>query len=120
MMIAAFVLLGLFATVISTVYFATGWRVFEKAGKPGWAWIVPIYNAVVLLQICGKPMWWLVFFFVPCINVAAIVFVILLTIELGKRFDKSGGFIAGLILLSPIFFPLLAFGSSQYREPQMA
>ncbi len=36
------------------------WKVFEKAGKPGWAAIIPIYNLIVLLDIVGKPIWWLV------------------------------------------------------------
>jgi hypothetical protein len=45
------------------------WKIYEKAGKPGWAAIVPIYNIIVLLEIIGKPVWWLLLFLVPCVNI---------------------------------------------------
>ena len=66
---------------------------------------------VVLLQFVRKPMWWIVMFLIPFVN---FIFVILLYIELAKAFGKGGGFAAGLIFLSIIFFPILGFGSSQY------
>ena len=87
------------------------WKVFTKAGKPGWAAIVPIYNIVVLIEIVRKPMWWIAMFFIPFVN---FVFCILLYVGLAKAFGKSGAFAAGLILLAPIFFPILGFGSAQY------
>lgn len=87
------------------------WKVFTKAGKPGWACIIPIYNLVVLLQIIRKPMWWIVMFFIPFVN---IIFVILLYVELAKSFGKGTGFAVGLLLLGIIFLPILAFGSAQY------
>ena len=36
------------------------WRIFEKAGQPGWAAIIPIYNVIVLLEIVGRPLWWII------------------------------------------------------------
>jgi hypothetical protein len=101
----------IFALVVGVLMIASMWKVYTKAGKPGWAAIIPIYNLVVLLQIVRKPMWWIVMFFIPMVN---FIFLILLYIELAKSFGKGGGFAAGLIFLSIIFFPILGFGSSQY------
>ena len=97
---------------IGIFYIATFWKVFEKAGKPGWASIIPIYNIVVLLDIAGKPVWWIILFFIPIVN---FIFAILTYVGLADRFGKGGGFAVGLILLGIIFFPILGFGSAQYR-----
>ncbi len=88
------------------------WRVYEKAGQPGWAAIVPIYNLYVLLKIAGKPGWWLVLFFIPIVN---IVMMVLTYLEVARKFGKSDAFAVGLILLSFIFFPILAFGDATYK-----
>jgi hypothetical protein len=102
-------LIILFAFTILMI--ASVWKIFTKAGKPGWASIVPIYNIVVLIEIVRKPMWWIAMFFIPFVN---FVFCILLSVGLAKAFGKSGAFAAGLIFLGPIFFPILGFGSAQY------
>jgi hypothetical protein len=90
------------------------WKVFVKAGKPGWAAIIPFYNMYVLLEIVGKPGWWLIMFFIPVVN---IVFLILTYLELAPRFGKSAGFAVGLIFLPFVFFPILGLDSSQYIPP---
>ena len=72
------------------------WKIFEKAGKPGWAAIIPIYNIIVLLEIIGKPLWWLILFIIPLVN---IVFAIWATNLLSKSFGKETGFTIGLIFL---------------------
>ena len=87
------------------------WKIFTKAGQPGWASIIPIYNIYVLLQIVGKPGWWLVLFFIPLVNM---VIGIIAMIALAENFGKGGGFSVGLILLGVVFFPILAFGGAQY------
>jgi hypothetical protein len=87
------------------------WKVFAKAGKPGWAAIIPFYNMYVLLEIVGKPVWWLIMFFIPIAN---IVFLILTYVALAPRFGKSAGFAVGLIFLPFVFFPIMGFDSSQY------
>jgi hypothetical protein len=88
------------------------WKVFEKAGQPGWASIVPVYNLYILLQICNKPVWWLVLFLIPLVNFIA---AILVALALGEKFGKSSGFVAGLIFLPFIFYPLLGFGDDRYQ-----
>jgi hypothetical protein len=88
------------------------WKVFTKAGKPGWAAIVPIYNLVVLLEIVRKPLWWIILILVPIVN---IVITLIITLALGECFGKGKGFGVGLFLLPFVFFPILAFGDSNYR-----
>lgn len=96
---------------------ATGWKIFVKAGKPGWASIIPIYNIIVLLEIVGKPVWWVILMLIPFVN---IVVGIILMIELAKAFGKGTGYGLGLVFLGIIFGPMLAFGDAQYRGPQAA
>ena len=88
------------------------WKVFVKAGKPGWAAIVPIYNIIVLLEIGGKPLWWIILFFIPFVNV---IMAILVVIAVAKNFGKSDAFGVGLGLLGFIFYPILGFGDAQYQ-----
>jgi hypothetical protein len=106
------ILVSLICLGISVAVVVAMWKVFTKAGQPGWACIVPIYGAVVLLQIAGKPVWWIVLFFIPGVNAIALI---LVSIALAEKFGKSSGFGVGLALLSPIFYPLLGFSDAQYR-----
>jgi len=87
------------------------WKVFQKAGKPGWAAIIPIYNIIVLLEITGKPLWWIVLYIIPVVN---FVVASLVCIELAKRFGKGVGFGLGLGFLPFIFYPILGFGDATY------
>jgi Family of unknown function (DUF5684) len=88
------------------------WKVYAKAGKSGWASIVPIYHVIVLLEIAGKPLWWTILVFVPFAN---LVMLIIAWIEVAHRFGRSTGFGWGLALLSPIFAPILGFGDARYQ-----
>lgn len=104
-------IIGVIYLAIIVISVISLWKIFTKAGEPGWAAIVPIYNLVVLLKIVGKPIWWIVLLLIPCVN---FIILILLCLELAKAFGKSGGFGVGLALLSPIFMPILAFGDAKY------
>lgn len=104
------VMICYFAVILLII--AGMWKIFVKAGKPGWAAIVPIYNIIVLLEITGKPIWWFILMLIPFVNL--IVFIIVL-VELAKRFGKGVGFAIGLLLLPFIFYPVLGFGSAQYH-----
>lgn len=90
------------------------WKVFTKAGKPGWAAIIPIYNFIVMLQIAGKPVWWILLFLIPVVN---LVVLILMYVGLARNFGKGVGFALGLIFLGIIFLPILAWGDAKY-QPQ--
>jgi hypothetical protein len=106
---------GLGTTVVEiavlVLLFAGMWKVFQKAGKPGWAAIIPIYNIIILLEITGKPLWWIVLYFIPVVN---FVVVVLVCIELAKRFGKGAAFGIGVALLPFIFYPILGFGDATY------
>jgi hypothetical protein len=89
------------------------WTVFGKAGKPGWGCIVPIYNIILLCDIAGKSRWWTLLCFIPLVNIVA---VIILSLGVAKNFGRSDGFGVGLFFLAPIFYGILAFGSSKYSQ----
>jgi hypothetical protein len=85
------------------------WKIFAKAGEPGWASLIPVYNQVLLLKIVGKPWWYL---FVPVMNVIAIAFMV--PFGLAKKFGRGTGFGFGLLFLPVIFYPILGLGSARY------
>ena len=93
---------------------AAMWKVFEKAGQPGWAAIVPLYNIYIMLKIGGKPGWWFLLLLIPFVN---IIFLIWTYNMVSKSFGKSEGFTAGLVFLGIIFWPILGFGDSVYQGP---
>jgi len=97
---------------------AAMWKIFAKAGQPGWAAIIPIYNIIVLLKIVGRPLWWIILLIIPLVN---LVIALILAFDLAKRFGKGAGFAIGLIILPFIFYPVLAWGDSNYTAaPAMA
>jgi len=100
---------------LTVLLIAAHWKLYVKAGKPGWAAIIPIYNTIVLLEIIGKPMIWIVWMIIPGVN---LIFSIWATNLLAKSFGKDTGYTLGLIFLPFIFYPALAFGNAEYIGPQ--
>jgi hypothetical protein len=98
---------------ILVVAFIGWWKMFEKAGEPGWAAIVPIYNIFILLKIAGRPAWWLILFFIPVANLVAGIIV---AIDIAQAFGQSAmfGFFLNF-LLGGIGYLILGFGNYQYR-----
>jgi Family of unknown function (DUF5684) len=107
-----------FATIIglliALVLIVAMWKVFTKAGQPGWASIIPIYNIYIWCKIVGRPWWWILLMLIPLVN---FIICIILCIDLAKSFGKGVGFGLGLAFLGIIFFPILGFGSAQYQGP---
>ncbi len=101
-----------FELALMVLMLAALWRVFTKAGRPGWAVLIPLYNAYVLLKVAGKPGWWLLLMFIPFVN---IIIWILALVGLANNFGKGGGFVVGLIFLPFIFYPILGFGDATYQ-----
>jgi hypothetical protein len=104
--------------LINIPVFAGMWKTFSKAGEPGWAAIVPFYNLMIMAKIAGKGeghgLMIALFLCVPCLNIVGFVLFILLLIEFCKQYDVGGGFVVGLLLLAPIFWPIMGFGSTRY------
>jgi hypothetical protein len=90
---------------------AAMWKIFSKAGHPGWAAIIPIVNTYFLCKVAGRPGWWVILMFIPFVN---FIIWIILCIDVAKNFGKGTGFGIGLLLLPIIFFPILGFGNAQY------
>jgi hypothetical protein len=111
------VLGGVIGLVIGLLGLIAMWKIYTKAGKPGWAVLIPIYNLYILLEIVGRPWWWLLLFFVPLVNV---VVAVLIPFDLAKSFGKGAGFGLGLIFLNMIFILILGFGSAEYVGPSAA
>lgn len=91
------------------------WKVFVKAGEPGWAAIIPIYNYYTVLKIVGRPWWWLLLMLIPFVN---FVVSIIVAIDLAKSFGKDA--LYGIVLLwffSVIGFLILGYGDAQYQGP---
>jgi hypothetical protein len=105
---------GLIWLAFTILMIVSMWKIYEKAGKPGWACIIPFYNIIVLLEIIGKPWWWLLLMLIPGVNVILAIWACNL---LSKSFGQGVGFTLGLILLSFIFIPLLGLGDAQYQGP---
>jgi hypothetical protein len=110
-MLAALGAYWLFFLLVSIIMLWAYWKIFVKAGKPGWAAIIPIYNVIVLLEIVGRPIWWIVLLLIPFVNIVVYAIVIM---DLATSFGKGLGFAIGLILLPFIFLLILAFGSATY------
>lgn len=100
--------------VVVVLLIAAYWRIFSKAGQPGWAAIIPIYSTFVLLRVVGRPWWWFIMLLIPVVN---IIFIIILVNDLSKSFGHGIGYTLGLLFLSLIFIPVLGFGGSQYAGP---
>ena len=106
----------IFALVVAIFYIVCTWKIFEKAGKPGWAAIVPIYNSWVLLEIGGEEGWKILLSFIPFVgSILVLIYMIKAELEIARRFGKTTGFGIGLILLPIVFMPMLAFSDAQYN-----
>ena len=102
-----------FGLALTLVMLAALWKVFSKAGEPGWAAIVPIYNAIVWLKVAGRPLWWILLFLIPVVN---FIVGIIASIDFARKFGKGAGFGLGLAFLGFIFYPILAWGSAEYES----
>ena len=104
--------LVIFWIVMTVVLIVANWKIFTKAGKPGWAILIPIYNIIVMMQIIKKPLWWVIILFVPIVD---IVFVILIVYNLVIRFGQPGWHVILALFLGIIYYPYLAFSKAEYQ-----
>ena len=108
----------IFILIICVISVIATWKIFVKAGKPGWAAIIPFYNTYVLFELVGMKGWYVFLAFIPFVgSIILAVMNIIANVKLAKCFGKSDGFAVGLVLLNIIFLPILAFDDSTYEAP---
>ncbi len=89
------------------------WKVFEKAGRPGWEAVIPFYNIYILtVEIARREILWFILALIPFVNIIAAIVV---SIDVARKFGKGTGFGIGLALLPFIFYPMLGFGDARYN-----
>jgi hypothetical protein len=104
---------SLFSLLVTVLIIAGMWMTFRKAGRPGWAAIIPFYNIYVLCKVAGKPGWWFILYIIPIVN---IVIAIIVAVAVAHRFGKGGAFGFFLLFwLQFIGYPIIGFGDSSYR-----
>src|SRR5215813_7302770 len=94
-------LIFLYVLVAYVIWVIPLWVVFTKAGQPGWAALIPIYNYYIVLKLVGRPGWWLILYFIPIVNIVILIVVLL---DVSKSFGHGVGFMLGLLFLSIIFW----------------
>lgn len=117
---------GLFITIIVTSIISAAiaifqivatWKMFDKAEKPGWAAIIPFYNNWVLFETGDIDGWKSLLALIPLVGpIIFLVFSIMAFVNISKHFEKGTGFAIGLLLLPPVFYGILGFGSATYKK----
>lgn len=102
----------LIALAVAVLLIVANWKIFSKAGEPGWAAIIPFYNSYVMFKIAWGNG---ILFLLQFIPIVGVIIGIICNFKLAKAFGKDGGFGVGLWLLPVIFYPMLAFGSAEYK-----
>jgi hypothetical protein len=120
---AAFgLIIGIIVLVILVIYIAALWKMFTKAGQPGWAAIIPIYNTYIIQKIVGRPGWWVLLYFIP---IAQIVIWVINSIDLAKSYGKDStfgivlNFLVPILIGIPVGFLILGFGKAEYKGPSV-
>lgn len=118
--------------VVSIIIIIAQWKMFKKGNQPGWAALIPFYNQYVQCKMVGVNPWWILILvgasflgFIPYVGsllsmAVSIYFSILLGVSTARAFGKDDGFAVGLILLPVVFYPILGFGSAEYKGADKA
>lgn len=107
-----FVFLMLVFLAVGIVGLVSMWKIFEKAGYAGWKALIPIYNMYCLFEMTWGNGWLFLLCLVPLVNIVVLV---VTYVKLAQAFGQSGLFAVGLLLLSVVFMPILAFGAAEYQ-----
>ncbi len=108
---------GLVGLTLALLGIAGGWRAFRKAGRPGLLFVIPVVNVINIVDLAGKPLWWLLLLLVPGLNVLVLL---LLLVAFARRFEHGALFGVGLLLLPPVFWFLLGFDNSRFSPYRAA
>lgn len=121
----AFFIVLIVALLLLLFFIACQWKIFSKAGEPGWKSIIPIYSVYINYKISGISTWIFLLYVIFLLPIESIQFIstigiallsIYASYKLSKVFEHGIGFTLGLILLPFIFYPILAFGKSEYNS----
>lgn len=107
---------SIFSLIVTALIVIGMWVTFLKAGRRGWAAIIPFYNIYTLCKVAGKPGWWWIWYIVPIIN---IIIGIIVAVNVARNFGKGGAYGFFLLFwLQFIGYPVLGFGSAVYQGPR--
>jgi hypothetical protein len=102
------IVIGIAVAVVAII---GSWKVYEKAGRPGWACLVPFYNLFLWVKMAGRPGWWMILFFLPLVN---LVIGVIVSLDIARKFRKGVGFGIGIAFLPFVFIPILGLGDAAY------
>ncbi len=114
--IVLYVVIFVVAIALTILQVVGMWKIFEKSGQQGWLALIPYLNVYVLIRIVGREGWWIILYFIPCVNV---VIGVIIALDLARVFGKSEGYGIGLAFLPFVFYPMLGFGDARYVGPQV-
>ena len=111
-----------FFLLVQIVHFLGTWKLYEAAGRKRWEAAIPVYNAIILMKIIGRPAWWTILLFIPIINL--IIFPVI-WIETLRSFGKRSGLdtFLGIITLGFYIYYVnytqkLEYGADRSLSPQ--
>ena len=111
-----------FFLLVQIVHFLGTWKLYEAAGRKRWEAAIPVYNAIILMKIIGRPTWWTILLFIPIINL--IIFPVI-WIETLRSFGKRSGLdtFLGIITLGFYIYYInytqkLEYGADRSLSPQ--
>ena len=107
----------LFATVglsAFILYIVSLWKVFEKAGRPGWEALIPFYNIYRYIKISGSRGWMMFLLVIPIVSLIANI---IINLRMAKKFGQSELFGLGISFFGIIFIPILGLGDAEYEHP---
>ena len=110
-MLPMIIFILILAIHVSMIRYISLWFLFQKAGEPGWAAIIPIYNILITIKIASKPWWYILLLLIPIVN---IIIGIMILHGISKSFGKGGWYTVGLVFLRVVFLAILGFGTAVY------
>lgn len=91
----------IFFLFIQGIHFLGTWKLYQKAGRQAWEAAVPIYNAVILMKIINRPVWWVILLFIPIVN---LIMLPVVWVETARSFGRNSILDTWLCILTLGFY----------------